>query len=107
MIADITCDVGGSIEATVKTTPSGHGAAYVYEPLSGEVKDGVAGAGPVVIAIDTLPSELPKEATTSFGDALIRFVPALAHAEYQSEQHPGTSTCPKRSPRRSSSTAAA
>lgn len=85
VIADITCDVGGSIEATVKTTPSGHGAAYVYEPLSGEVRDGVAGTGPVVIAIDTLPSELPKEATTSFGDSLTRFVPALAHARYRSK----------------------
>jgi len=85
LIADITCDVGGSIEATVKTTPSGRGAAYVYEPLSGAVTEGVGGPGPVIIAIDTLPSELPKEATTSFGDALARFVPALAAADYRVE----------------------
>ncbi len=85
VISDITCDVGGSIEATVKTTPSGHAAAYVFEPRSGEVRDGVGGAGPVIIAIDTLPSELPKESTTSFGDALTRFVPALAGADYRAE----------------------
>jgi alpha-aminoadipic semialdehyde synthase len=85
VISDITCDVGGSIEATVKTTPSGRGAAYVFEPLSGDVKEGVGGVGPVIIAIDTLPSELPREATTSFRDALARFVPELAAADYRVE----------------------
>ncbi len=82
VISDITCDVGGSIEATVKTTPSGRGSAYVFEPLSGEVKDDIAGVGPVMVAIDTLPSELPKEASASFGDALMPFVPTLAEADY-------------------------
>lgn len=82
VISDITCDVGGSIEATVKTTPSGRGAAYVYEALEESVREGVGGIGPVIVAIDTLPSELPKEASTSFGDALMPYVPALATADY-------------------------
>lgn len=85
VIADITCDVGGSIEATVKTTPSGHGAAYVFAPLSGDASDGVSGIGPVIVAIDTLPSELPREASSSFGDALMPFVPVLAKADYRAE----------------------
>jgi alpha-aminoadipic semialdehyde synthase len=86
VISDITCDVEGSIEATVKTTPSGRGAAYVYEPLSGVARDGVAGVGPVMVAIDTLPSELPLEASTSFGDALMPFVPTLAGVDYSVER---------------------
>ena len=82
VVADITCDVEGSIEATVKTTDSGEGSLYVYEPLRDEAKDGVGGLGPVMLAIDTLPSELPREASVSFGDALMPFVCDLAGADF-------------------------
>jgi alpha-aminoadipic semialdehyde synthase len=34
------------------------------------------------MAVDTLPSELPREASTSFGDMLVPFVPPLARADF-------------------------
>jgi alpha-aminoadipic semialdehyde synthase len=54
----------------------------VYEPESGEVSDGVAGRGPVVLAVDHLPCELPVDSSRFFSEALRTFVPALARADF-------------------------
>ncbi|PID57463.1 MAG: hypothetical protein CR986_08975 [Ignavibacteriae bacterium] len=81
VIGDITCDIEGSVEMTVKATSS-ENPSYVYEPLTGEIKDGVEGNGPVILAVDKLPAELPKEASKTFGDALLPFVKVLAEADY-------------------------
>ena len=81
VIGDITCDIEGSVELTVKATSSNN-PSYVYEPLSGKILDGIQGKGPVILAVDKLPAELPKQASKTFGDALIPFVKSLAEAEY-------------------------
>jgi alanine dehydrogenase len=81
VIGDITCDIDGSIECTIKATNT-RNPVYVFEPLIENVKDGWAGEGPVILAVDKLPSELPREASHSFGEALLSFVPALAQADY-------------------------
>ncbi len=81
VIGDITCDIDGSIELTVKETDA-RNPVYVYEPLSGTVHDGWEGNGPVVLAVDKLPAELPREASESFGNALMPFVPELATARF-------------------------
>lgn len=81
VIGDITCDIEGSMELTVKATKSDN-PCYVYEPLTGKVIDGVNGNGPVVLAVDKLPAELPRQASESFGKALEPFVPLLANADY-------------------------
>ena len=86
VIADISCDVCGSIELTVKTTEADD-PVYVYDLDSGEALSGVAGRGPVVLAVDNLPSELPREATERFGDSLLRFVPALASCDWSRSFH--------------------
>jgi len=86
VIGDITCDIDGSIELTVKETDSTN-PVYVYEPLSGKVRDGWEGKGPVVLAVDKLPAELPREASESFGNALIQFVPDLAAANFSKPFH--------------------
>ena len=39
-------------------------------------------AGPVIMVVDTLPSELPREASNSFGDMLVSFVPRIAAADF-------------------------
>jgi alpha-aminoadipic semialdehyde synthase len=82
VIGDITCDLEGSIELTVKVTDS-QNPVYVYEPLTGDVKDGWEGDGPVILAVDKLPTELPREASEAFGRTLLPFVPQLAVADYQ------------------------
>ncbi|MGD9899509.1 MAG: bifunctional lysine ketoglutarate reductase /saccharopine dehydrogenase family protein [Calditrichaceae bacterium] len=81
VISDITCDIDGSIECNVKTTTSDN-PVYVYEPLTGNIFDGFQGNGPVILAVDKLPSELPGESTSGFGDSLLPFIPKLASADF-------------------------
>lgn len=81
IIGDITCDINGSVEMNVKATSSAN-PAYVYEPLTGKVIDGIEGNGIVILAVDKLPAELPRQASKTFGDALLPFVKILAAADY-------------------------
>jgi len=81
VIADISCDVAGSIEATVQTTTPGE-PVYVYDPESGQIRFGVEGRGPVILAVDNLPAELPRDATEHFGDSLFPFLGPTASADF-------------------------
>jgi alpha-aminoadipic semialdehyde synthase len=81
VIGDITCDVDGSIECTVRATEPDD-PVYVFEPKSGEVRSGVAGDGPVILAVDFLPCELPVDASTHFGQSLRPLIPGLARADF-------------------------
>lgn len=80
VIGDISCDVNGSIECTVKAADPGN-PVYVYHPASGTVTDGFEGQGPVIMAVDILPAEIPRESSTDFSTVLKRFIPALASAD--------------------------
>ena len=81
VIGDITCDVGGSIEVNVRATDPGD-PVYVWNVNSGEAESGVEARGPVVMAVDNLPCELPADASAHFGDSLVRFVPRLARCDW-------------------------
>ncbi|MGD1996185.1 MAG: bifunctional lysine ketoglutarate reductase /saccharopine dehydrogenase family protein [Anaerolineae bacterium] len=81
VIGDISCDIEGAIECTVRCTEPGD-PVYVYNPLTEETVDGHADEGIVMLAVDILPSELPREASTDFSAILKRFVPAIAKADY-------------------------
>lgn len=81
VIGDVSCDVAGSMECTVKCTEQDN-PVYTYDPLTGRITDGFEGRGPVVLAVDNLPCELSRESTLSFGEALMPFIPALAGADY-------------------------
>ena len=80
-IADITCDVGGSVECNVKSTDPGN-PAYLIDPLTQQVTDGCRGDGVVVLAVDNLPAEIPRDASTFFSNQLKKFVPNLIHADF-------------------------
>ncbi len=82
VIGDISCDIDGAIEATVRATEPGE-PSFVYDPLTDEITDGVAGRGVVVMAVDILPSELPRDASEDFSRVLAEFIPALAAADYR------------------------
>lgn len=84
VIGDLSCDVGGAIEATVRATTPGD-PVYVYDPPSERALDGWEGRGPVILAVDILPSELPVESSESFGEVLAPFVPALVAADYEAD----------------------
>jgi alpha-aminoadipic semialdehyde synthase len=81
VIGDVSCDIEGAIEATVKCTEPGN-PVYVYDPFEDQAIDGVAGRGPVIVAVDILPSELPREASTYFSSVLMDYVPAIAKTDY-------------------------
>lgn len=81
VIGDITCDIEGSIEINLAETNSDN-PVYVYDVRDKKIHFGVEGRGPVVLAVDKLPTELPYEASVSFGNALLPFVPGLAAASF-------------------------
>ena len=81
VIGDISCDVEGAIECTVRSTEPGE-PVYVYNPETGETTDGASGPGVVIMAVDILPSELPREASNDFSTVLKKFVPAIVRADY-------------------------
>lgn len=81
VIGDLSCDIEGSVEITVKETHL-DAPVYTYDAASGAVADGVGGAGPVVLAVGNLPCELPRDASAAFSAALAPYVPALARADF-------------------------
>jgi hypothetical protein len=81
VIGDISCDPDGSVQCTVRATDPGN-PVYVYDPLQQTAVDGVAGNGPVVMAVDILPAEIPREASDHFSGVLKDLLPALASADF-------------------------
>ena len=81
VIGDISCDVEGGVEVTVKATEPDD-PIYVVDPETGEIASGFEGHGPVMMAVDILPTELPRESSAYFSNILKGFVPAIASADY-------------------------
>jgi len=81
VIGDISCDIDGAIQCTVKSTEPGT-PVYVINPIDSSVNDGVEGVGPVIMAVDNLPCELAEEASKSFSKVLVDFIPQLINADY-------------------------
>lgn len=77
MIADLSCDIDGGVEATVRsTTPDD--PVFVYDPATGSAPSGFKGPGVAVLAVDHLPCELPLDASRSFSDALEPWIAQVA-----------------------------
>jgi len=81
VIGDISCDIEGSIECTARCTEPGN-PVYVYNPRTETTTDGYASEGVVILAVDILPSELPREASIYFSGVLRDFIPAIVAADY-------------------------
>jgi len=81
VIGDITCDIEGAIECTVKATEPNN-PVFVYDPATDRALDGVKGNGPVIMSVEILPTELPRESSTYFSGILKDYVPAIASANY-------------------------
>jgi alpha-aminoadipic semialdehyde synthase len=84
VIGDVTCDPDGSIECTHKGTEI-EDPVFVYNPFTREPTMGFKGEGILVMAVDILPSELPREASQTFSDALLEFIPAIADADFSED----------------------
>lgn len=69
-ISDITCDIGGSIEFSKDPTTVGS-PFQLYDPKTRTTHNDFSRDGVVVMSIDNLPCQLPREATEYFGDCLM------------------------------------
>ncbi len=81
VIGDITCDPHGSIEATHQGTEIDN-PVFVYHPESEEPVFGHEGEGILIMAVDILASELPRDASVAFSTALLPFIPAIATCDF-------------------------
>tara|TARA_Y100000031_G_C8247969_1_gene399078 strand:+ start:2088 stop:3407 length:1320 start_codon:yes stop_codon:yes gene_type:complete len=81
VIGDVTCDPDGSIECTYKGTEI-EDPVFVYDPFTRKPTMGFKGDGILVMAVDILPSELPRESSQTFSDALVGFMPEIAAADF-------------------------
>jgi len=80
-IGDISCDVEGGVEATVRISYIER-PFFCYDPEEDTATDGVKGSGPVILAIDHLPTEIPRDASEYFSNTLLPFIPNIAKANY-------------------------
>jgi saccharopine dehydrogenase (NAD+, L-lysine-forming) len=84
VIGDITCDIDGSIECTVKSTEPSH-PVFTYDVRTGEAADGFKGRGPAVMAVDNLPAEIALESSVFFSQTLMPFIPGLVGADFEAD----------------------
>ncbi|MCP4552675.1 MAG: hypothetical protein GY834_11675 [Bacteroidetes bacterium] len=82
VIGDVTCDPDGSIECTHIGTEI-ENPVFVYNPKTRKPTMGFKGEGILIMSVDILPSELPRESSVGFGDALFEYVKPIASADYQ------------------------
>mgnify|MGYP001249284165 CR=1 FL=1 len=73
VIADITCDIEGSIPTTVAPTTI-EDPFYGYNRRSHQKDEPFQEDSITVMAVDNLPCELPKDASVDFGKDLIKHV---------------------------------
>ncbi len=84
VIGDITCDIDGSMECTIKSTEPDK-PSFLYDPFKDVAVESFEGRGPVVMAVDNLPAELPLESSIFFGGALKTFMPSIAAADFSGD----------------------
>jgi saccharopine dehydrogenase (NAD+, L-lysine forming) len=85
VIADITCDLNGSVPSTVRTTTLQQ-PYYDYNPCTGKDEKAFSRDSNItVMAINNLPNGLPVEASMDFGHNLIKNVlPYLLYGDNES-----------------------
>lgn len=73
VVADISCDVKGPIACTLRSSTIAE-PLYGYFPLEDKEVDVFHPAAVVVMAVDNLPCELPKDASEGFGEQFMEHV---------------------------------
>ncbi|MCP4340643.1 MAG: hypothetical protein GY799_17605 [Desulfobulbaceae bacterium] len=84
VIGDITCDINGSVEITKESTMPDK-ACYTYDAENDSFVDGIVEKGVTVMAIDNLPCEFPREASSEFSKELKTFVDGIVSADYTAD----------------------
>lgn len=70
VIGDITCDINGSIPTTVRPSTIAN-PIYGINRNSGQEADSFANDSITIMAVDNLPTELPRDASAYFGEELL------------------------------------
>ncbi|NCB07036.1 MAG: alanine dehydrogenase [Bacteroidia bacterium] len=74
VVSDITCDIEGSIPSTKKASTIAD-PYYDYNPATGKLEPAFSSENNITVqAVDNLPNELPKDASSDFGRNLIQKV---------------------------------
>ena len=74
LIGDITCDIKGSIESTIRSSTHNH-PFYDFNPLTESEQPPFSSPSNItVMAVDTCPNALPRETSKHFGEQLIAHV---------------------------------
>lgn len=81
IIGDISCDINGSVQATIKFTYPDK-PVFIYNAFDHSATDSYKGNGIAVMAVDNLPCEFPQEASDTFSNALMPFMEALLNNDY-------------------------
>ncbi len=77
VIADVTCDINGSIPSTTKPSTI-EDKFYGYNPSTESIGEPFSNNTITVMAVDNLPCELPRNASEDFGKELIeKVLPSL------------------------------
>ncbi len=72
-IADITCDIGGSVPATLKATTIAE-PFMGYDPQTQQETEPFQPSSIDIMSIDNLPNELPRDASCAFGEQFMHHV---------------------------------
>ena len=84
VVGDISCDIEGSVESTMKATKI-EDPIYVYNPFSRNINMGYKGDGLLTMAVDILPAELPRDSSNGFADVLVNFVKPIVDADFSED----------------------
>ncbi len=79
IIADISCDIPGPVPSSIRTSTV-DSPFYGYDPESGRECSPFRDGSITVMAVDNLPSELPRDATYEFGEQFKNIIPELFKA---------------------------
>ncbi|MCP4177622.1 MAG: alanine dehydrogenase [bacterium] len=89
-IADITCDIKGSIPSTLRPSTIQQ-PVYGYLPHSDEETDPYKIDAVTIMAVDNLPGELPKDASADFSNTLFEdIIPSLLESDSKNIIHKAT-----------------
>jgi alanine dehydrogenase len=73
VVADVSCDVGGPIACTLRSSTIAE-PLYGYLPSENKEVDIFHPAAIVVMAVDNLPCEIPKDSSEGFGEQFRNYV---------------------------------
>ncbi|MCK5067881.1 MAG: hypothetical protein KAR16_10595 [Bacteroidales bacterium] len=73
LVADISCDIDGPIASTIRASTIAS-PFYGYDPSTGKETGPFEEGAIAVMAVDNLPGELPRDASSDFGLAIMEHV---------------------------------